>query len=223
MRDVERSYFARRNRAFRPIALGESVAKVPARGVGPWMTRTRLAVMAVEEKPHPMMSIRTILTLIWNKVALAAPRTLSTVRSGAMKILLAVDGSIYTKRMLAYVAAHDEWLGGRHQYTLLNCAPGVAEHIEACVGADVMRRFQDEQADMVFKPIRAFFTQQRIEANYVHAAGNAAEVIAREAVSGKFDLLIMGSHGQGVVAGIVLGSVATKVLAKCSTPVLLIR
>lgn len=32
-----------------------------------------------------------------------------------MKILLAVDGSPFTKRMLAYVATHDEWLGARHQ------------------------------------------------------------------------------------------------------------
>ena len=30
-----------------------------------------------------------------------------------MKILVAADGSPYTKRMLAYVAAHDEWLGPR--------------------------------------------------------------------------------------------------------------
>ena len=37
-----------------------------------------------------------------------------------MKILLAVDGSDYTKRMLAYLAAHDEWLGDRHEYTVLN-------------------------------------------------------------------------------------------------------
>jgi hypothetical protein len=28
-----------------------------------------------------------------------------------MKILIAADGSPYTKRMLAYLAAHDEWLG----------------------------------------------------------------------------------------------------------------
>jgi hypothetical protein len=38
----------------------------------------------------------------------------------AMKILVAADGSPYTKRMLAYLAAHDEWLGDRHQYTLLH-------------------------------------------------------------------------------------------------------
>ena len=35
-----------------------------------------------------------------------------------MKILAAVDGSPYSKRMLAYLAAHDEWLGAHHEYTL---------------------------------------------------------------------------------------------------------
>jgi hypothetical protein len=36
-----------------------------------------------------------------------------------MKILVAVDGSKFTRRMLAYLAAHDEWLGPRHRYTVL--------------------------------------------------------------------------------------------------------
>ena len=35
-----------------------------------------------------------------------------------MKILVAVDGSPFTKKMLAYLAAHDEWLGAHHQYTV---------------------------------------------------------------------------------------------------------
>jgi nucleotide-binding universal stress UspA family protein len=140
-----------------------------------------------------------------------------------MKILLAVDGSIYTKRMLAYVAAHDEWLGSRHEYTLLNCLACIGHRAESLVGADVVRRFQDEEAEAMFKPIRTFLAQQGIEATFIHSVGNAADVIAEHAQSGKFDLLIMGSHGQGLVAGIVLGSVATKVLAQCSTPVLLVR
>jgi nucleotide-binding universal stress UspA family protein len=33
----------------------------------------------------------------------------------------------------------------------------------------------------------------------------------------------MGSHGHGSLSNLVLGSVATKVLAQCGTPVLLIR
>ena len=40
-----------------------------------------------------------------------------------MKILVAVDGSDYTKRMLAYLAAHDEWLGDHHEYTLVHAVP----------------------------------------------------------------------------------------------------
>ena len=38
-----------------------------------------------------------------------------------MKILLAVDSSPYTKKMLAYLAAHDELLGNgaRHAYTVI--------------------------------------------------------------------------------------------------------
>jgi hypothetical protein len=36
-----------------------------------------------------------------------------------MKILLPVDGSDHTKRMLAYIAAHDELLGAAHEYTLV--------------------------------------------------------------------------------------------------------
>jgi nucleotide-binding universal stress UspA family protein len=40
---------------------------------------------------------------------------------------------------------------------------------------------------------------------------------------GKFDLLMMGSHGHGTLTNLVMGSVATKVLARCSTPVLLVR
>jgi nucleotide-binding universal stress UspA family protein len=43
------------------------------------------------------------------------------------------------------------------------------------------------------------------------------------AALGRFDLLVLGSHGHEALANVVLGSVATKVLALCTTPVLLIR
>ena len=40
---------------------------------------------------------------------------------------------------------------------------------------------------------------------------------------GKFDLVVMGSHGHGLFRNLVLGSVATRVLAACTVPVLIIR
>jgi nucleotide-binding universal stress UspA family protein len=57
----------------------------------------------------------------------------------------------------------------------------------------------------------------------VHKLGNAGDTIAAFAEKGKYELLIMGSRGHGSLTGLVLGSVATKVLAKCNVPVLLVR
>ena len=140
-----------------------------------------------------------------------------------MKILVAVDGSRYTKRMLAYLAAHDEWLGPQHQYTLFCGVLAVPHGAAAFVERSVVKGYYDAEAEAVFKPIRAFFKKQGISAEFVHKIGRPADMIAKLADDGKFDLLMMGSHGHGVLGNLVLGSVATRVLAKCGTPVLLVR
>jgi nucleotide-binding universal stress UspA family protein len=140
-----------------------------------------------------------------------------------MKMLIAVDGSPYTKRTLAYLAAHDEWFGNRHEYTVIHAVLEVPHRAAAFVGSEAVRKFHEEDAEAVFKPIRAFFQQQGIEANFVFVVGHAADRIAQYAEEGKFDLLVMGSRGHGELMNLVLGSVATKVLARCSTPVLLVR
>jgi nucleotide-binding universal stress UspA family protein len=140
-----------------------------------------------------------------------------------MKILIAADGSAYTKRMLAYLAAHDEWLGARHSYTVIHGVLAVPHRAAAFVGLATVREFYESDAETVLRPIRAFFEQQGIHATFVHTIGHVAESIADLAEEGKFDLVVMGSRGHGDMVNLVLGSVATKVLAKCSKPVLLIR
>jgi len=140
-----------------------------------------------------------------------------------VKVLLAVDGSVYTKRMLAFLAAHDGFLGTDPKYTVIHGVLEVPNRAAAFVGKNVVRQYYEAEAEDVFKPIRAFLEQQRIEASYVHSIGHAAEAIAHLAEEGKFDLVVMGSRGHSDVVNLVLGSVTTKVLAKCSVPVLLIR
>jgi len=140
-----------------------------------------------------------------------------------MKILAAVDGSSYTKRMLGYLAAHDEWLGAHHEYTLVHSVPAVPPRAAAVVDKAVLKGHYEDEAEKVFKPIRAFFAKQGLKANFVAKVGPAAESIVALAEKGKFDLLVLGSHGHGTLTNLVMGSVATKVIAKCDTPVLLIR
>jgi nucleotide-binding universal stress UspA family protein len=52
---------------------------------------------------------------------------------------------------------------------------------------------------------------------------SAGEAIAAYARRRRLDLLVMGSHGQGAFKSLVLGSVTTRVAARCETPLLLIR
>ena len=144
-----------------------------------------------------------------------------------MKILVAVDGSPYTKRMLAYLAAHDEWLGSHHQYTVLHAVPAVPPRAAAVIDKATLKDYYDETAEKVFKPIRSFLDKQGVKAQFVSQVGPPADVIADTAKKGgkegDFDLLILGSHGHGTLTNLVMGSVATKVLANCGTPALLIR
>ena len=48
-------------------------------------------------------------------------------------------------------------------------------------------------------------------------------MIAKLADGGGFDLLVMGSHGHGSAGNLVMGTVATQVLASCKVPVPLVR
>jgi len=140
-----------------------------------------------------------------------------------MKILIAADGSAYTKRMLAFIAAHAEWLGPQHSYTVLHCVPAIPHRAAAFVDKQQVRAFYEDDAETVFKPVRSFFKRHNVSATFVHRVGSAGATIAKFAEQQKFDLVILGTHGHGAVAGLVMGSVATKVVSLCSTPVLLIR
>jgi len=140
-----------------------------------------------------------------------------------MKILVPVDGSPFTKRMLAYLAAHDEWLGDGHQYTLLHVAPALPPRAVAALDKALVQGHYTEESEKVFKPIRAFFGKQKLQATFVAKVGPAAQTIASLADKGKFDLLMMGSHGHGLLGSLVLGSVTTRVMAQCGVPVLIVR
>ncbi len=140
-----------------------------------------------------------------------------------MKVLIAADGSRYTERVLACLAAHDEWLGPQHDYTVVHGVVPLPHRAAAFLDRAQVRSYYDDDAELVFKPVRAFFATHGIQAKSVLRIGPVAANIARLAAQGRFDLLVMGSHGHGAAAGLVMGSVASKVLSTCKTPVLLVR
>ena len=55
-----------------------------------------------------------------------------------MKILLAIDGSSYTQKMLAYLTTHDSLFGKHNEYTLLTVQPPLPPRARAAVGKEIV-------------------------------------------------------------------------------------
>jgi nucleotide-binding universal stress UspA family protein len=141
-----------------------------------------------------------------------------------MKILLAVDGSRYTKRMLGYLAAHDELFGSRsHEFMVLTVVGPIPARAANALTKKIVHDYYAQEAEATFKPIRTFFSKQGVDARFEHRVGNAGDQIAAIARKGDFDLVMMGSHGHGALARLVVGSVTGRVLASCEVPVLIVR
>lgn len=139
-----------------------------------------------------------------------------------MKILLAVDGSRYTKKMLAYLATHELFTQAT-EFSVFTVQPLLPPRARAALGKEIVDKYHAEEAEKVLAPVAKFLLRHGIDAKSSWKVGHAGESIAKFADSGKFDLLIMGSHGHGTLANLVMGSVATQVLAHCRVPVLLVR
>ena len=140
-----------------------------------------------------------------------------------MKILLAVDGSDYTKKMLAYLTTHDEVFSAKNEFTLFTVQLPLPPRARAAVGADVANGYYADEAAKVTAPVVKFLKRHGMEPTVVSKVGSPGEAIAKVANDGKYDLLVMGSHGHSALGNLVMGSVATKVLAHCGVPVLLVR
>ena len=140
-----------------------------------------------------------------------------------MKILLAVDGSEYTKKMLAYLTTHSDLFTAGNTYTIFTAQPALPPRARAAVGKEIVEKYHSEEAEKILSPVAKFLLRHGIDAKSAWKVGPAGESIAKLAQSGKFDLVIMGSHGHGALGNLVMGSVATQVLAHCEVPVLLVR
>ena len=139
-----------------------------------------------------------------------------------MKILLAVDGSDYTKRMLAYLAAHDELLGPDHAYTAFTVVTPIPPHAARHIERQTLEDYYRDEAAKVLEPVTAFAAQNRWNFATAYRPGHAAEEVAALASRESFDLVVMGTHGHSALGGLVLGSVANGVIARAHMPVLLV-
>ena len=96
-----------------------------------------------------------------------------------MKILLAVDGSAYTQKMLAYLGAHPELLSGTPDFTALTVQAPLPPRARAMVGKAEVEAYYAEEADKVLSAVEATLAQQNYTMQRASVVGFAGEEIAK--------------------------------------------
>jgi len=139
------------------------------------------------------------------------------------KTLIPIDGSPFTQRILDYVATHRDLLGAAPEVTLLTVVPTLPSRAAQFLAPELVSDYYVELGEKVLAPAIATLGAAGLGVTPLRRTGHAAHVIAEVASAGGFELLIMGSHGHSALAGLVLGSVVSGTLARCKTPVLVVR
>ena len=140
-----------------------------------------------------------------------------------MKILIAADGSPFTRAAARYVARHVGSFSGPVEVHVLHVRPPIPyPGAAAAVGKKAVDEYQREES------LKALLVAEK-ELDKAHVAyssswrvGEPAVQIASSARDGNFDLVVTGSHGHGALANLAMGSVATKLVATSSVPVLVV-
>src|SRR5690349_4674813 len=140
-----------------------------------------------------------------------------------MKILIAADGSAYTRQAMEYVVKHLDILRPKTEICLLHVQFPLPGRASAYVQRKVMQDYYLTESRKALKVPTLMLNRAGVPYQEKHMVGDPGLTIATFASEGKFDLVVMGSHGHGTLRNLVLGSVASKVLAKCKVPVLVIR
>lgn len=140
-----------------------------------------------------------------------------------MKIILAADGSSYTKKALAYLVTHEEFGGANAEIVVVNVQPSVPPRVRSMVGGSAVNDYHREEAEKVLKPIGKFLQRHDLAFTPKWAVGSPGVEIVKLAKKEKAHMIVMGTHGHGILGRALLGSVAHNVLTSCEIPVLLVK
>lgn len=140
-------------------------------------------------------------------------------------ILVAYDGSQPAKRALQYVIerAHDS--ASPIQVHVINAQHGAVVYGDY-VTASMIEEINSgllEEADKILNEAAASLTAADVVHKTHAALGNVAEQVNAAIKQLGCDTVIMGTRGLGSFSGLLLGSVANRVIHEVTVPVILIK
>lgn len=140
-----------------------------------------------------------------------------------MKTLVAVDGSIYTRKMVDYLIGHTDLLATSTAMTVLTVMPEFPPRVHANLDKKEIQAYYKRESTRILDAVKKRLSTVYENLEFTWKIGSEGRTIAEFALQGGYDLIVLGSHGRSAVGKLVMGSTATKVMAHCEIPLLLVR
>lgn len=140
-----------------------------------------------------------------------------------MKILLAIDGSEISLRAVKHVIALAKQLSVPPTVLLTCVDPPLLQGAAAKMGATAVARYHQENFEGMSQGARRALTRAKLAFEDHQHVGEAASTLLAVAKKQRVDQIVMGSHGNGPIRGMFLGSVSAKVIANATVPVTIVR
>jgi nucleotide-binding universal stress UspA family protein len=141
-----------------------------------------------------------------------------------MKLMIAVDGSPYSRAAARHVAKHVKWFAKAPEIHLVHVHPRLPyPGALSFAGKKAVEDYYRDESEAALKSAEAELRKAKLKFRSTWQVGDVAKELAAYAKKNRIDLAVMGSHGHGAVANVVLGSIATKCSAMLPVPILLVR
>ncbi len=140
-----------------------------------------------------------------------------------MKILFAADGSTFTKRALTFLVKNKNLLGAADEVVVLHVQDVISAQVERKLGSAEVTAYQAKQAELVLNPIKKFLDKHAVNYRCHWVVGTAASQIIEASKRERVQMIVMGTHGHGLLSRMFMGSVAQRVLADSEIPTLLVK
>ncbi len=137
-------------------------------------------------------------------------------------VLVPLDGSNNSMRALQ-VTVRQIKSGWAMEVHLLNVQSYPPAMVSRYLNKEFIDRYHDEEGQKALSDAMALLDQAVIPFASHIRVGQVAETIAAFATEMQCDQIVMGSRGLGTISGLLLGSVASKVLYLVDIPITFVK